>query len=149
MKWQLSTNLTDSTMKRNRQTLAAVVLVVMAVLGLSSCIYDNDPDDRFYRTLWECSEAPLGPLQADEMVLEFMCDGTVRLQSDAFAGYTYGTYENDGQCAIFQNLVIEIEGYMVTFIDASASGDNLTLRWHIDNSAYQFSTPMHRLTSYE
>ena len=135
-------------MKRKRQTHAAVALGVMAVLGLSSCIYESDPDDRFYRTLWECDEVPLGPFQADELVLEFMCDGSVRLQCDAFDGSTYGTYETDGQNAFFQNLVMEIEGYEVTFVDASVSGDTLFLRWRIENSVYPFTTPMHRLTSY-
>ena len=135
-------------MKRKRQTHAAVALGVMAVFGLSSCIYESDPDDRFYRTLWECDEVPLGPFQADELVLEFMCDGSVRLQCEAFDGSTYGTYETDGQNAFFQNLVIEIEGYTVTFIDASVSGDTLFLRWRIENSVYPFTTPMHRLTSY-
>ena len=135
-------------MKRKRQTHAAVALGVIAVFGHSSCIYESDPDDRFYRTLWECDEVPLGPFQADELVLEFMCDGSVRLQCDAFDGSTYGTYETDGQNAFFQNLVMEIEGYEVTFVDASVSGDTLFLRWRIENSVYPFTTPMHRLTSY-
>ena len=128
--------------------LTAVALWVMAVFGMNSCIFDNDPNDRFYRTLWECTEVPLGPFQADELELEFMCDGSVRLQSDALHAPTYGTYETDGQNAIFQNLMIEIEGYTVTFIDASVSGDTLFLRWRIENSVYPFTTPMHRLTSY-
>ena len=134
-------------MKRNRQTQAAVVLWAMAALGLNSCIYDSDPDDRFYRTLWECSEVPLGPFQADVMILEFMCNGTVRLQCDALDGSTYGTYNLEGSNAIFQDLVIEIDGYMVTFIDASVSNDTLFLRWCIENSVYPYTTPMHRLTT--
>jgi hypothetical protein len=128
--------------------LTAVVLGVMAVFGLSACIWEGDISDRFYSTLWECTEVPLGPFQADELELEFICDGTVRLQSDALPAPTYGTYETDGQNAIFQNLTIEIEGYTVTFIDASVSGDTLFLRWRIENSVYPFTTPMHRLTSY-
>ena len=135
-------------MKRITNKPAAVALGVMAVFGLSSCIFDNDLNDRFYRTLWECTEVPLGPFQVDELELEFMCNGTVRLQSDALPAPIYGTYETDGQNAIFQNLMIEIEGYTVTFIDASVSGDTLFLRWRIENSVYPFTTPMHRLTSY-
>ena len=141
-------------MKRKRQTHAAVALGVMAVFGHSSCIYESDPDDRFYRTLWECDEVPLGPFQADELVLEFMCDGSVRLQCDAFDGSTYGTYETDGENAIFHDLIIEVEDYEITFVDASVScggsGDGtLFLRWRIENSVYPFTTPMHRLTSDE
>ncbi len=152
--------------------LAAVALWVMAAFGMNSCIYDNDINDRFYRTLWECTEVPLGPFQANELELEFMCGGAVRLQSDALPAPIYGTYETDGQNAIFQDLTIEIEGYTVTFIDASASwrgagseadsgeagkedsgsdggyGDTLFLRWRIENSVYPFTTPMHRLTGY-
>lgn len=128
--------------------LTAVALGVMAVFGLNSCIFDNDINDRFYRTLWECTEVPLGPFQADELELEFMCGGTVRLQSDALPAPIYGTFETDGENAFFQNLTIEIEGYTVTFIDASVSGNTLFLRWRIENSVYPFTTPMHRLTSY-
>ena len=138
--------------------VTAVALGVMAVFGLNSCIFDNDINDRFYRTLWECTEVPLGPFQADELELEFMCGGTVRLQSDALPSPIYGTYETDGENAFFQNLTIEIEGHTVTFIDASVSwrgsgqdsgyGDTLFLRWRIENSVYPFTTPMHLLTSY-
>lgn len=128
--------------------LTAVALWVMAVFGLNSCIFDNDINDRFYRTLWECTEVPLGPFQADELELEFMCGGTVRLQSDALPAPIYGKFETDGENAFFQNLTIEIEGHTVTFIDASVSGDTLFLRWRIENSVYPFTTPMHRLTSY-
>ena len=131
-------------MKRITNKPAAVALGVMAVFGLSSCIFDNDLNDRFFRTLWECTEVPLGPFQADELELEFMCGGTVRLQSDALPAPIYGTYETDGQNAIFQNLRIEIEGHTVTFIDASVSGNTLFLRWRIENSVYPFTTPMHR-----
>ena len=135
-------------MKRIRNKHAAVALGVMAVFGMNSCIYESDLNDRFFRTLWECTQVPLGPFQADELELEFLCGGTVRLQSDALPAPIYGTYETDGQNAIFQNLMIEIEGYTVTFIDARVSGDTLFLRWRIENSVYPFTTPMHRLTSY-
>jgi hypothetical protein len=135
-------------MKRIRNKHAAVALGVMAVFGMNSCIYESDLNDRFFRTLWECTEVPLGPFQADELELEFMCGGSVRLQSDALPAPIYGTYETDGENAFFQNLTIEIEGHTVTFIDASVSGDTLFLRWRIENSVYPFTTPMHRLTSY-
>ena len=128
--------------------LTAVALGVMAVFGMNSCIFESDLNDRFCRTLWECTEVPLGPFQADELELEFMCGGTVRLQSDALPAPIYGTFETDGENAFFQNLTIEIEGYTVTFIDASVSGNTLFLRWRIENSVYPFTTPMHRLTSY-
>lgn len=135
-------------MKRIRNKHAAVALGVMAVFGMNSCIFESDLNDRFCRTLWECTEVPLGPFQADELELEFMCGGTVRLQSDALPAPIYGTFETDGENAFFQNLTIEIEGYTVTFIDASVSGNTLFLRWRIENSVYPFTTPMHRLTSY-
>ena len=128
--------------------LTAVALWVMAVFGMNSCIFESGLNDRFCRTLWECTEVPLGPFQADELELEFMCGGTVRLQSDALPAPIYGTFETDGENAFFQNLTIEIEGHTVTFIDASVSGDTLFLRWRIENSVYPFTTPMHRLTSY-
>ena len=135
-------------MKRIRNKHAAVALGVMAVFGMNSCIFESDLNDRFCRTLWECTEVPLGPFQADELELEFMCGGTVRLQSDALPAPIYGPYETDGENAFFQNLTIEIEGHTVTFIDASVSSDTLFLRWRIENSVYPFTTPMHRHTSY-
>ena len=134
-------------MKRNRQTHAAVTLWAMAVLGLSSCILESGPDNKFSRTLWECDEVPLGPFQVEELALEFMCDGTVLLQCDAFDSPVYGTYTTDGMTAFFQNLTIEIEGHTITFIDASGSNDTLFLRWRIENSVYPFTTPMHRVTT--
>lgn len=135
-------------MKRSTNTLTAVTLEVMAAFCLTSCIWEDGFSDRYYRTLWECTEVPLGPFQANELELEFLCGGNVRLQSDAFPGAIYGTYETDGQSAIFQSLTIEIEGYVVTFIDASVSSNTLFLRWRIENSVYPFTTPMLRLTSY-
>ena len=119
----------------------------MAAFGLSSCIYDNDLDDRFYRTLWECNEVPLEPFQAGELALEFMCNGTVRLECDCFDSPIYGTYTTEGQEAFFQNLTIEIEGHIITFIDASVSKDTLFLRWRIEDSVHPFTTPMHRVTT--
>lgn len=139
--------LTDSDMKRFTNTSTAVALWTMAVFGLSSCIFEA-PNDKFYRTLWECNEVPLGPFEVNELTLEFLCGNAISIKTDTSPGIVYGTYETDGETAIFHNMVIEIQGLTVTFIDADSSGDTLFLRWRVENSVYPFTTPMHRLSSY-
>ena len=139
--------LTDSDMKKTTRTLTAVALWSTAVFGLSSCIFDA-PGDKFYRTLWECTEDPLGPFEVNELTLEFLCGNAISIKTDTSPGMAYGIYESNGETAVFEGLVIELEGHMITFVDANRTGDTLFLRWRTENSLYPFTTPMHRLSSY-
>lgn len=135
-------------MKRLTNILAAMALWVVAVFGLNSCIYDNDPDDRFYRTLWESDEVPLGPFPVEDLTLEFLCGNSIKISTDARAGASFGTYASNDQTAVFHDLTLEMDGHLVTFIDAQLSGDILFLRWRIEDSVYPFTTAMHRLSAY-
>lgn len=143
----LTNNLTGSDMKTSANTVTAVVLGAMAVFGFSSCIFEG-ADDKFYRTLWESSEVPLGPFEVEQLTLEFFCGESISIKMDRAGRTIYGTYETDGETAVFSNLSLEIENFTVTFIDASRSGETLFLRWRIENSVYPFTTAMHRLSSY-
>ena len=145
--WLLTNELTDSNMKRLANTSTAVALWTMAVFCLESCIFDA-PGDKFYRTLWECTEVPLGPFDVNELTLEFLCGNAISLKTDTSPGIIYGTYDSDGETAIFHDLVVELQGLTVTFIDAQLSGSILFLRWRVENSIYPFTTPMHRQSTY-
>ena len=145
--WLLTNDLTDSNMKRFTNTSTAVALWTMAVLGLESCIFDA-PGDKFYRTLWECAEVPMGPFDVNELTLEFLCGNAISIKADPSPGIVYGTYETDGETAIFHDLEFEIKGLTVTFVDAMWTGQTLFLRWRVENSVYPFTTSMHRLSSY-
>ena len=143
----LTNDLTDSNMKRMTKILAAVTLWSTAIFGLSSCIYDA-PGDRFFRTLWECTEAPLDTFESNRLTLEFLCGNAISIKTDTPPRTAFGTYESSGEKAVFEGLVIEFDGHMITFTDAIRSGDILYLRWTTENSAYPFTTTMHRLSSY-
>lgn len=143
----LTNDLTGSDMKTSANKVTAVVLGAMAVFCFSSCIFDG-AGDKFYRTLWESSEVPLGPFEVELLTLEFLCGESISIKMDRAGRTIYGTYETDGETAVFSNLSLEIENFTVTFIDASRSGETLFLRWRIENSVYPFTTAMHRLSSY-
>jgi hypothetical protein len=117
-------------------------------LTATSCIFE-EPDDRFYRTLWESTDMPLGPFEIDELTLEFLCGQSVSLKTDSNTIIAHGTYSCDDQTAIFSGLIVELDGHIITFIDAERHGDTLFLRWRIENSIYPFTTPMHRPSEYK
>lgn len=114
----------------------------------TSCIFDA-PNDKFYRTLWKSDEVPLGPFAVNELTLEFLCGQNISIKTDANVLTGYGTYESDGQTAVFHNLTLTLEDHTITFIDADKSGETLFLRWRIEDSVYPFTTAMHRLSAYE
>lgn len=134
-------------MKTLTSTPTAVAIWAMAVLSISSCIYEGSGDE-FYRTLWECDETPLDTLDVNELRLEFLCGNAISIKTNTFPGIAYGRYETDGARAYFNELSIEIEGIQITFIEADRSGDSLILRWKTESSDELFTTSMHRLSSY-
>ena len=145
--WLLTNDLTDSNMKSFTNTTTAVALWTMAVFGLESCVFD-DPFDKFCQTQWESTEVPLGPFEVNELKLTFLCGNAISIKADTSPVTAYGTYETDGETAIFHNLEFEIKGLTVTFVDAIWTGQTLFLRWRIENSIYPFTTSMHLLSSY-
>lgn len=149
MVFRLRTNLTGSTMKRTVNILTAAVLWTAAVFGLNSCIFDALPADKFYGSAWESTEAPLGPFPAQRLTLEFLCGNTIYINTDIRTCNSYGTYCHNEQTAVFENLSMESEGHLITFIDAQLSGSTLFLRWRIDESVDPFTTAMHRVSTTE
>ena len=125
-----------------------IAILMTAALMSTSCIFDA-PGDKFYRTLWESDETPLGPFEVKEVTLEFLCENYISLKTDATSRTSYGTYDFNDYTAVFQDLSLELRGHTITFIDAQLSGSTLFLRWRIDDSVYPFTTAMHRLTSYK
>ena len=125
-----------------------IAILMTASLMSTSCIFDA-PGDKFYRTLWESDETPLGPFEVKEVTLEFLCENYISLKTDATSRTSYGTYDFNDCTAVFQDLSLELRGHTITFIDAQLSGSTLFLRWRIDDSVYPFTTAMHRLTSYK
>lgn len=126
-----------------------VIIPVMATaLSTTSCIFE-EPNDRFYRTLWESTDVPLGPFEINELTLEFLCGQSVSLKTNSNTIIAYGTYSCNDQTAVFSGLTLELEGHIITFIDAERSGDTLFLRWRIEDSVYPFTTSMHRLSEYK
>lgn len=135
-------------MKRSTNIITAVVLCAAAVFGFSSCIFDA-PGDKFYRTLWEADEVPLGPFPVNELTLEFLCGNSICISTDTRTDATFGTYACNNMTAVFQDLTLESNGFLITFIDAQRSGDTLFLRWRIEGSLEPFTTVMHRLSAYK
>lgn len=126
----------------------SIIAIIAAALIDTSCIFDA-PGDKFYRTLWESEEVPLGPFPVEELTIEFMCENGIKLKTDYSTIVCYGTYESNDQNAIFHDLTLEIDKHLLTFIDAQLSGSTLFLRWRIEDSVYPFTTAMHRPSAYE
>lgn len=125
-----------------------IAILMTASLMSTSCIFDA-PGDKFYRTLWESDDTPLGPFEVKEVTLEFLCENYISLKTDGTSMTSYGTYDFNDCTAVFQDLSLELRGHTITFIDAQLSGSTLFLRWRIDDSGYPFTTAMHRLTSHK
>lgn len=113
-------------------------LVLFALGTATSCIFD-EPNDRFFRTLWK----------SDEFTLEFLCGQNISVKTNCDGATCYGTYECNDQTAVFQDLTLTQQGQTRTFIDAERSGDTLLLHWITDDSESQYTTAMHRLSAYE
>ena len=122
--------------------LATLPIVVAALIG-TSCIFDGC-NDEFDKTLWMSDEVPLGPFEIDKLTLEFLGDKSISLKTEVDTIFAYGTYDSNEHVAIFSGLTVDIEGRLITFVDAQLSGETLFLRWRIENSIYPFTTAMHQ-----
>ena len=124
-------------------------LAVLISLSISSsCIYEA-PGDKFYRTLWNSSQVPLGPLDVDELTLEFHCGDKVTLKDGSDMIIAHGTYFPDDNVAVLQEVVAVIDDITVSFVEAHRNGDTLFLLWRPEDMMYPFTTAMERLSSYE
>ena len=94
-------------MKRTIFSRLAILPIMAAALALTSCIYDSTPGDEFYRTLWKSDEAPLGPFDASQLTLEFLCNDGVSISlGDGPA--IYGTYSPDGSVSVLNDLSVSL-----------------------------------------
>lgn len=141
-------------MKRTIFSRLAILPIMAAALALTSCIYDSTPGDEFYRTLWKSDEAPLGPFDASQLTLEFLCGEGVSVRTTSASRQSagpsaFGTYSFDGPTAVLNNLKIEYSDGTITFLEAHRNGDTLFLLWRIESMLYPFTTAMRRLSEYE
>lgn len=159
-------------------TIGTVAALLASSILTTSCIYDEQSGDKFYRTLWRADEIPLGPFDVSSMTLEFLCNESVSVKITG-SGYDssatdltgnssknessrtiYGIYASDGMTATFKDLTFYLnmtnaEGdvisgdYTVTFLEVHRNGDTLFLLWRVDGIFYPFTTALHRLSAYE
>ena len=124
--------------------IAAGTMFLAAICFCTSCI-SYAPGDRFYRTLWESSEAP-----TDGMTLEFLCGNQIIAKAKAKASVpALGTYDPIGNTAYFSGLDIAFEDRVLIIEEACRNDDRLLISWHYSNGNESFSTQMHRLQPYK
>jgi len=141
-------------MKRTIFSRLAILPIMAAALALTSCIYDSTPGDEFYRTHSKSDEAPLGPFDASQLTLEFLCGEGVSVRTTSASRQSagpsaFGTYSFDGPTAVLNNLKIEYSDGTITFLEAHRNGDTLFLLWRVESMLYPFTTAMRRLSEYE
>lgn len=136
---------TDCIMKRIYLLgLAAFI----SLTAFSSCIFEA-PGDQFYRTLWNSSQVPLGPLDIEELTLEFLCGERVTIKDGSGTIIAHGTYSPDGNVAVLGEVTAVIDETTVSFVEAHRNGDTLFLLWRPDGMLTPFTTAMERRSSYE
>ena len=118
------------------------------MFGANSCIFEA-PGDRFYRTLWNSSQVPLGPLDIEELTLEFLCGERVTIKDGSGTIIAHGTYSPDGNVAVLGEVTAVIDETTVSFVEAHRNGDTLFLLWRPDGMLTPFTTAMERRSSYE
>lgn len=124
-------------------------IAALAVLfGANSCIFEA-PGDNFYRTLWNSSQVPLGPLDVDALTLEFLCGERITLKDGNGTIIAHGTYSPDGNVAVLSEAIAVVNGVNVSFVEAHRNGDTLFLLWRPEGMIYPFTTAMERRSSYE
>ena len=122
------------------------ILLAATLILTTSCIFEA-PNDRFYRTLWVCEEAPL-----ESLTVEFLCGGSVCTIAPHAIG-SYGTYDTQGNTAYFINL--RLSNYhdsaprTIILEEAHRSNDQLLLRWHYSDSPVSYTTHLVRKGSYD
>ena len=137
------TNFTDCTMKHPDFRSLSILPVLAATLSLDSCIYEA-PGDDFYRTMWSSSEVPLGPIDVEELTLEFLCGNKVTLKNEDGIIIAYGNYYPDGRTAVFTDVTTIIDDTCITFIEAHLNDRILFLIWRPEQMLYPFTTALKR-----
>lgn len=128
---------------KTSSALPVVTASLVAMTLTTSCIYEA-PGDDFYRTMWNSSEVPLGPIDIEELTLEFLCGDKVTIKDQDGIIIAHGTYAPDHHTAVFTGLTTVIDGLTVTFIEAHLDHDILFLLWRPDHMFYPFTTALQR-----
>lgn len=98
--------------------------MLAALFFISSCIFDA-PNDKFYRTCWTTSEAPLTGL-----IIEFECDGYISARTETDSCGLLGTYDPCGATACFSNLNVFFDTYTIALDAAHRNNDTMIISWH-------------------
>lgn len=128
--------------------LPRIAFYIAAALSFTSCIYEA-PGDNFYRTLWNSSQVPLGPMNVNELELEFLCGERITIKDGSGMIIAHGSYHPDGNVAVLSEVSAVIDEVTVSFVEAHRNGDTLFLLWRPEGMMYPFTTAMKRLSSYE
>ena len=120
-----------------------ILPMLAATFSFGSCIYEA-PGDEFYRTMWYSSEVPLGPVDIDELTLEFLCGNHITIKNEDDIIIAYGKYDPDGRTAVFSNVTTIIDDTSITFVEAHLNDDILFLLWRPDDMLYPFTTALTR-----
>lgn len=155
---------------RCRSHRSALILLIIATFGLTSCIFDS-PGDAFYRTLWLSEEKPFsmgamslssgydttggsssGTSSSGNVILEFLCGGNISVRASGSIG-SYGTYEPHGTTAYFSNLrLTHYNGntpIVIVLEEAHRTNDLLLISWHYEGSNTSYTTRLVRKSSYD
>lgn len=121
----------------------SIIPLLAATLSLDSCIYEA-PGDNFYRTMWSSSEVPLGPIDVEELTLEFLCGNKVTIKNEDGIIIAYGNYYPDECTVVFTDVTTIIDDISITFHEAHLNGDVLFLLWRPDDMLYPYTTALTR-----
>lgn len=116
--------------------------IMAAVLSGTSCICDRPVEDKFYLTTWTSSEEPF-----DDLTIEFLYGGNISAQASGTIG-SFGTYEQQGDAAIFKGLYLILDHSVIIIEDAQLFNKVLFINWHFSTSSTIFTTRMKRLPEY-
>lgn len=130
-------------MKHSGFRCLSIVPVLAATFSSTSCIFEA-PGDNFYRTMWNSSEVPLGPVDVEELTLEFLCGNKFTIKNEEDIIIAYGSYDPNGCTAVFTDVTTIIDDTSITFVEAHLNDDVLFLLWRPDDMLYPFTTALTR-----
>ena len=94
--------------------------------------------------MWNSSEVPLGPVDVEELTLEFLCGNKVTIKNEEDIIIAYGSYDPNGCTAVFTDVTTIIDDTSITFVEAHLNDDVLFLLWRPDDMLYPFTTALTR-----
>lgn len=135
--------MSDCIMNHPHIRCSAIIPLMATAFSFTSCIFEA-PGDEFYRTMWNSSEVPLGPIDIDELTIEFLCGNRLTIKDGSGIIIAHGSYNPDGRVATFSELSTIIDDIQITFIEAHLNEDILFLLWRPEDMFYPYTTAFYR-----